>query len=109
MFRPYRKLVEILLLGRPVAVPENNPLLRGLQYLTPERIACGRFCWNRECLNCRVRYDLGEGTAQRSGLACHLRVAEGMRILEISAELRYSLRDLAKSDEPGRSADQPDS
>ena len=36
LFRPYDKLVKITLLGREVEVPENNTLLRCLQFLAPE-------------------------------------------------------------------------
>ena len=67
LFRPYDKLVRISLLGREVEVPENNPLLRCLQYLAPEGVSYGRFCWNEDCQYCRVTYDLGEGTPTRAG------------------------------------------
>ncbi len=69
-------------------------LLRSLQYLAPEAIAYGRFCWNEECQYCRITYDLGEGTAKHTALACKLMVKEGMRVHEISTELKYCLRDL---------------
>lgn len=93
MFRPYTKLVKIELLGRELEVPDNNPLLRALQFVAAERIAYGRFCWNEECQYCRVSYDLGEGTPVRTALGCKLMVQQGMRVKEISLELRYCLRD----------------
>lgn len=94
MFRPYSKLVKIQLLDRELEVPENNTLLRALQYVAAERIAYGRFCWNEECQYCRVGYDMGEGTAAHTALGCKLVVQEGMRIRELSLELRYCLREL---------------
>jgi predicted molibdopterin-dependent oxidoreductase YjgC len=94
LFRPYDKLVNITLLGREVEVPENNTLLRCLQYVAPEGISYGRFCWNEDCQYCRVSYDLGEGTATRAALACKVLVEEGMRVKEVTTEIRYCLRGL---------------
>lgn len=94
LFRPYDKLVKITLMGREVEVPENNTLLRCLQYLAPESVSYGRFCWNEDCQYCRVSYDLGEGTPTRAALACKLLVEEGMRVKEVTTEIRYCLRGL---------------
>jgi hypothetical protein len=93
LLRPFTRLVTIEVLGRTVDVPENNPLLRCLQYLAPEAISYGRFCWNEDCQYCRVVYDMGQGTESRAALACKLMVAEGMRTKEVSQEVRYCLRD----------------
>jgi predicted molibdopterin-dependent oxidoreductase YjgC len=92
LVRPYDKLVRISLLGREVEVPENNPLLRCLQYLAPEGVSYGRFCWNEDCQYCRVTYDLGEGTPARAALACKVLVEEGMRVKEVTTEIKYCLR-----------------
>ena len=46
-FRPYEKLVEITVLGKKFQVPERNSLLRCFQFISPETIPYGRFCWNR--------------------------------------------------------------
>jgi hypothetical protein len=94
LFRPYQHLVKIEVKGHVVEVPENNMVLRSLQYLAPEAIAYGRFCWNEDCQYCRIAYDTGEGTAKHTALACKLMVKDGMRIHEISSELRYCLRDV---------------
>jgi NADH dehydrogenase/NADH:ubiquinone oxidoreductase subunit G len=94
LFRPYEKLVKITVLGREFEVPENNMLLRGLQYLTPEGISYGRFCWNEDCQYCRVVYDMGEGTRRRAAISCRLMVQQGMRIIEVAREIRYCLRNL---------------
>ena len=94
LFRPYTRLLKITILGREVEVPENNPLLRCLQYLAPEAVSYGRFCWNEDCQYCRVTFDQGEGTPTRAALSCKLMPKEGMRITETSVEIRYCLRDL---------------
>jgi hypothetical protein len=94
LLRPFSRLIKIDLLGKPVEVPENNVLLRGLQYLAPEAISYGRFCWNEDCQYCRVTYDFGEGTKARAALSCKLMVEAGMRVSEVSREIKYCLREL---------------
>jgi len=101
LFRPFTRLVKITILGREFEVPENNPLLRCFQYLAPEAISYGRFCWNEECQYCRISFDLGDGTASRSAISCKLMVQDGMRINDLTSEIRYGLKtlDLPKADE----------
>ena len=94
LLNPFSRLVTITLLGKEVDVPENNVLLRCLQYLFPEPISYGRFCWNEDCQYCRVTFDLGEGTATRAALSCKLMVQEGMRVTEVAQEIKYCLRKL---------------
>lgn len=98
LYRPFDRLVRIDVLGHAFEVPENNSVLRALQYLAPEDVAMGRFCWNQDCQYCRVVYDLGEGTPERNALSCKVGVREEMRIRELSLELRYCLRSLKLSD-----------
>jgi hypothetical protein len=94
LFRPFTRLVRITILGSPFEVPDNNPLLRCFQYLAPETVSCGRFCWNEDCQYCRLKFDMGQGTTTRAALACKLMVQEGMRITEVTTEIKYSLRTL---------------
>jgi predicted molibdopterin-dependent oxidoreductase YjgC len=94
LFRPFEKLVKITLKDRVVEVPENNMVLRALQYIAQENIAYGRFCWNEECQYCRITYDMGEGTPSHTAISCKLMVAEGMRITQMDTELRYCLREV---------------
>ena len=94
LLRPFEKLVKIQVRDRTFEVPENNTLLRCFQQLAPEGVSYGRFCWNEDCQYCRVTYDLGEGTPQRTALSCKLMVVEGMRVLEMTSEIRYCLRSL---------------
>jgi NADH dehydrogenase/NADH:ubiquinone oxidoreductase subunit G len=94
LFRPYDKLVKITVKGREVEVPDNNMVLRALQYVAQENIAYGRFCWNEECQYCRIEYDMGEGTSTHTAISCKLMVKPGMRITQMDTELRYCLRDV---------------
>ncbi len=102
LFRPFARLVKITLLGREFEVPENNTLLRCFQYLAPEAVSYGRFCWNEECQYCRVSFESGRETSKetsketktRAALACKLMVEDGMRIEEVTTEIKYCLRGL---------------
>lgn len=97
LLHPYEKLVKITIAGRTFEVPDNNTLLRCLQFLATEGISYGRFCWNEDCQYCRVTYDTGEGTAVRKALSCKLMIQDGMRILDMAGEIKYCLRDLKLS------------
>ena len=46
IFRPFEKLVKITVKGREYEVPDSNTLLRAFQYLAPDTVPYGRFCWN---------------------------------------------------------------
>jgi NADH dehydrogenase/NADH:ubiquinone oxidoreductase subunit G len=94
LFRPFQKLVKITIADRECEVPEGNMLLRAMQYLAPEDVAYGRFCWNEECQYCRVSFDSGPDTKERVALSCKLMVQEGMRVTEMAQEIRYCLRKL---------------
>ena len=94
LFRPYDKLVKITLGEKQFEVPDGNMLLRALQFLSPEDVSYGRFCWNEECQYCRVTYDTGEGTQKHVALSCKLMVKENMRVTEVATEIAYCLRDL---------------
>jgi NADH dehydrogenase/NADH:ubiquinone oxidoreductase subunit G len=94
LFKPYDKLVKIEILGKSFEVPEGNILLRAFQFLAPETVPYGRFCWNEECQYCRVNFDLGADTPNRQALSCKLVVKDGMRVTEAATEIRYCLRTL---------------
>jgi hypothetical protein len=106
LFRPFDSLVRISLLDKEFSVPAGNMLLRAMQYLAPEDVSYGRFCWNEECQYCRVSYDLGPGTQNRVALSCKLMVAEGMRITQVADEIRYCLRKLELKQGTGDSGGQ---
>jgi predicted molibdopterin-dependent oxidoreductase YjgC len=94
LFRPYDKLVKITIGEKQFEVPDGNMLLRALQYLSPEDVSYGRFCWNEECQYCRVNYDLGPDTQNRTAISCKLMVQQGMRVTEVAQEIKYCLRKL---------------
>jgi NADH dehydrogenase/NADH:ubiquinone oxidoreductase subunit G len=97
IFRPFAKLVKINIQGRTYEVPESNTLLRALQYLAPDTIPYGRFCWNEDCQHCRVNFEACDGTPARTALSCKLMVQEGMRIVAMADEIRWCLRNLKGS------------
>jgi hypothetical protein len=100
-FRPFERLVSIKIMGKPFEVPEKNMLLRCFQYLSPDTIPYGRFCWNQECQTCRVAYRLpGEQEDARTALTCKIIVREGMEIVELSPELTWNLRKSLRLDDP---------
>ena len=92
VFRPYEKLIEITILGKTFLVPERNSLLRAFQFISPETVPYGRFCWNQECQYCRVSCQLSDDDRARPILSCKFLVSEGMDIQEISPELMGCLR-----------------
>ena len=94
LFRPFDNLVSIVIGEKEFKVPEGNMLLRAMQYLAPEDVSYGRFCWNEECQYCRVTFDLGPSSPARTALSCKLMVQPGMRVLEAAQEIKYCLRSL---------------
>jgi len=91
-FRPYEKLVEISIMGKKFQVPERNSLLRCFQFISPETIPYGRFCWNQDCQYCRVSCQLPDDDEPREMLSCKFIVMPGMEITEMSQELKWCLR-----------------
>jgi hypothetical protein len=92
VFRPYEKLVEITIMGKAFLVPERNSVLRAFQFISPETIPYGRFCWNQECQYCRVNCQLSDEDQSRPILSCKFIVSEGMNISELAPELIGCLR-----------------
>jgi len=92
VFRPYEKLVEITIVGKTFLVPERNSLLRAFQFISPETIPYGRFCWNQECQYCRVNCKLPDDDQARPILSCKFLVSEGMVISDLAPELMGCLR-----------------
>ena len=92
LMRPYQRLVRIQIRGRDFEVPDSNMVLRCLQFLAPEDISYGRFCWNEDCQYCRVSYHTGDASQTRIALACKLVVKDGIQITEAADEIRYCLR-----------------
>jgi hypothetical protein len=108
VFRPYEKLVEITILGKTFLVPERNSLLRAFQFISPETVPYGRFCWNQECQYCRVNCQLSDDDQSRPILSCKFIVSEGMSISNLAPELvgclRKKLGKAAGTEEPATPA-----
>jgi hypothetical protein len=92
VFRPYEKLVEITILGKTFLVPERNSLLRAFQFISPETVPYGRFCWNQECQYCKVSCQLADDDQSRPILSCKFLVSEGMNVTDMAPELVGCLR-----------------
>jgi hypothetical protein len=92
VFRPYERLVDIKVLGKTFQVPEKNTILRCFQYISPETIPYGRFCWNQDCQYCRVVGKLVDDDQPHELLSCKFLVSAGMEITELSPELKYCLQ-----------------
>ena len=99
---PYQTLIRIEVLGRVFEVPENNLLLRQLQFLAPE-IGSGKYCWNAECRYCEVSYRRESDGAELSALACRVRGFPNMRVTKIAPEMRYNLCQVLARTKPVRS------
>jgi 2Fe-2S iron-sulfur cluster binding domain len=100
-FEPYEKLIRIVILGKRFEVPENNLLLRQMQYVS-EDIGYGRYCWNGECRLCEVQYRRAPGETEQSALACRVKGQAGMRLTKLAFEMKYNMSDAlrnAESDE----------
>lgn len=86
IFEPYDRLVTVSICGIEHQVPENNTVLRGLQYLDMERISDAELCWNGECLDCQVW--IKNGDKEKAAMACRTNVTDGMIIARISEALQ---------------------
>src|SRR4029077_16737602 len=75
-----------------------NSLLRCFQFISPETIPYGRFCWNQECQYCRVSCQLPDDDEAREMLSCKFIVMPGMEVTELSQELKWCLRSKLPSD-----------
>ena len=85
IFEPYEKLIEIEICGERREVPENNSLLRCFQFLSMDTVSYGDFCWNGTCANCQVW--LEDTAKDKPVLSCRTKVADGMKIVRMSAEI----------------------
>ena len=91
LFEPFEKLIEITVDGVRCRVPENNTLLRCLQYVSIETISYGDFCWNGDCLNCRVKVNV-DGR-EKDSIACLVKIQEGSVITTVSPEIELDIKE----------------
>jgi hypothetical protein len=100
VYRPFEKLIRIVILDRAFDVPENNLLLRQMQYVAPD-IGYGQYCWNGECRNCEISYRAGENGAELAALACRIQGLPGMRVTKLAFEVRYNMGEALKAPRTG--------
>lgn len=98
-YEPFEKLIQLVVMGQPFQVPENNLLLRQLQYVAPD-IGAGRYCWNGECRYCEINYRPTASAAEQPALACRVRGLEGMQITKLSFEMKYNMSEALKKGKP---------
>ncbi|HEY7512931.1 MAG TPA: hypothetical protein VIC87_00555 [Vicinamibacteria bacterium] len=89
-YEPYERFIRIVVLGRVFQVPENNLLLRQMQFVS-EDIGTGRYCWNGECRYCEIQYRRNGDAADLPALACRIKGIADMRITKVAAEIRYNM------------------
>lgn len=87
LYEPYSKLVPIIYKGKEYMVPENNTLLRVLQYLNPE-VAYGNFCWNGDCRNCLIVIRREADSQEVTAVACLTKVVPGLHIMKLPLGVR---------------------
>jgi hypothetical protein len=98
LYEPYEKLIRVVILGKVFEVPENNILLRQMQFVSPD-IGSGRYCWNAECRYCEISYQRGKGEPETPALACRVKGLPGMRVTKAASEIRYNMSEaLASAD-----------
>lgn len=85
ILEPYERLIEITILGEKKLVPENNSILRCLQYLDVEKISDAELCWNGDCLDCQVW--IRNGDKEKALISCRANAVEGMEIVRVSEAL----------------------
>jgi NADH dehydrogenase/NADH:ubiquinone oxidoreductase subunit G len=82
ILEPYERLIDIKIDDTIFSVPENNSILRCLQFLDMDRISNSDLCWNGECINCQVW--IQNGQKEKAVMACRTNVLEGMKITRMS-------------------------
>ena len=78
----YDRLIELSIEGRTYRVPENNNLLRALQFLDFDLYPC-RLCWNSECDNCHFQYIDPQSQQEVVVRGCETNAFEDMRITRV--------------------------
>ena len=89
-YEPYERLIRIVVLGRVFEVPENNLLLRQMQFVS-EDIGIGRYCRDGEGLCCEIQYRRSGDAADQPALACHVKGISGMRLTKLPPEIQYNM------------------
>src|SRR5262249_43058086 len=96
LYEPYDKLVRIVILGKVFEVPENNILLRQMQFVAPD-IGSGRYCWKAGCRYCEIEYRRGAEAPDTAALACRPKGPPGRQVTKAAFEIRYNMSDALAS------------
>ena len=94
LYEPYEKLIPIEVLGKRFEVPENNILLRQLQFVAPD-VGTGGYCWNAECRYCEIKYEISGRTM--TGLACRVKAVPDFKVTKLAPELKYNISEALRS------------
>lgn len=87
LFEPQTKLINIKVLGLDRQVPENDSILRCLQYLNMEAVSESELCWNGDCLDCKVW--ITDGEKEKAVISCRTNAGPGMEIIRISDKINF--------------------
>ena len=87
IFEPYERLIDITVCGELRSVPENNSILRCLQFLDMEAVSDSELCWNGDCIGCQVWVKNGE--KERAVMACRTNAEDGMEIVRLSDTISF--------------------
>ncbi|MCB9651810.1 MAG: hypothetical protein H6730_35215 [Deltaproteobacteria bacterium] len=87
LFGDYRQLFPIHVLGRLFWVPEDNTVLRALQFLELRegavRLPYKDYCWNDTKGCCEMRYRPTPEAEVVPARACQTRVAPGLEVVAL--------------------------
>jgi len=79
LFETFESLVSVDIEGRKYKLPENNCILRGLQFIEAD-FSMSKFCWNGDCENCLISFHDQKDSPEKTGLACQQCAFNGMAI-----------------------------
>jgi hypothetical protein len=94
LYEPYHRLIPIEVLGKRFEVPENNILLRQLQFVAPD-VGTGGYCWNAECRYCEIKYEVDGRTM--TGLACRVKAVPDFKVTKLAPELKYNVSEALRN------------
>ena len=97
LYEPWDNLIPIEVLGKRFEVPENNNLLRQLQYVAPD-VGTGGYCWNAECRYCEIKYEVDGRTM--TGLACRVKAVPNFKVTKLAPELKYNISEALRNAPP---------
>jgi predicted molibdopterin-dependent oxidoreductase YjgC len=87
VLEPWTRKVTITIEGTSYEVPENQDVIRILQYLGAKGLLGfhpGYYCWNGTCDNCPCEFrDPATGRVERKK-TCRTRVEDGMEIVKLA-------------------------